>query len=126
MVIEFIRVHGAHHQKVVGDGPEVRNDVAELHAALPVFLEGAFGSLEYGGGWLDEGEASLVEDALGEALPGHFIELGLGVEEIDLGGSPRHEDEDAGLGFGVEMRLARSQRVLESSFGSRQESIVSQ
>ena len=106
VVVEFFRVHRAHHQDVIRDGTKVRDEVAEFHAGLSVFPESPLGSHEGGRGRFDECETGLVENAFGETLTGHFIQFGLGVEEIDLGRSPCHEDEDAGLGLGIKVRLA--------------------
>ena len=91
VVVEFFRVHRAHHQDVIRDGTKVRDEVAEFHAGLSVFPEGPLGSHEGGRGRFDECETGLVENAFGQALTGHFIQFGLGVEEIDLGRSPCHE-----------------------------------
>jgi hypothetical protein len=47
-----------------------------------------------------------------------LLELGLGVEEIDLAGPAFHEHEDDVLGLGREMRFARRQRVLLDDGGA--------
>ena len=40
-----------------------------------------------------------------------LVEFGLGVEEVHLGWAAFHEDEDAGFGFGSEMRRAWSEGI---------------
>ena len=121
-MIKLVRVHRTDHQDVIGNRAEVRYDIAEFHPGLTVFFEGSLGSHQGGGGRLDEGEAGFFEQAFGEPLSGHFVELGLRVEEIELGGSSSHEDENTSLGFGVEMGFAGKQRILEriSVAGSEQ------
>ena len=127
VVVEFLRMHRTDHKDIVRHGTEVRYEVAELHSGLPVFPEGPLGSHKGCSGRFDKGEAGFVEHAFGKALACHFVELWLGVEEIDLGGSSGHENEDACLGLGVEMRLARGHRVPESSFvGIRQQAFLGQ
>ena len=81
-MVEFVRVHGTHHQDIIRDGAEVRYQVTELHTALAVFLEGSLGPHEGRRGGLNECEASFVENALREALSSHLVEFWLRVEEI--------------------------------------------
>ena len=127
VVIEFFRVHRADHQDIVRDGTEVGHEVAEFRAGLPVFLEGPLGSHEGRRGRFDKCETGFVEDAFGQALPGHFVQLGLGIEEIYLGRRSRHEDEDAGLGLGIKVRFAWGHRILKSGFVlSFQQALVGQ
>jgi hypothetical protein len=47
-----------------------------------------------------------------------LLELGLGVEEIELAGAALHEHEDDVLGLGREVRFARRQRVLLDGSGA--------
>ena len=49
MMVEFIGVHGADHQQVVGYCSEVRKVIAEFHAALAVRLEDPLGAHQFDG-----------------------------------------------------------------------------
>ena len=60
---------------------------------------------------------SLVSSG-GQRLAVPLLELGLGVEEIDLAGAALHEHEDDVLGLGREVRLARRQRILLDGGGA--------
>ena len=114
VVVEFFRVHRAHHQDVIRDGTKVRDEVAEFHAGLSVFPEGPLGSHEGGRGRFDECETGLVENAFGQALTGHFIQFGLGVEEIDLGRAPAMKMKMQALALASKCSWAGP-----SDFGSR-------
>ena len=47
----------------------------------------------------------------GSASPCRLTSIGLGIEQIDVRGSAGHEDEDACLCLGVEVRRTGSQRI---------------
>ena len=66
----------------------------EVHAALPVFLEGARAAQKLGGFLLDEGEAHILGHALRERLTVEFIQLRLRIEEIHLRRTPHHEERN--------------------------------
>ena len=113
MMIELLRVHGADHEPVVRARGHVRKQVAEVHAALAMLRERPRRTHEPGGLLLDEGEAHVLRHRFRQRLPVQLIELGLGVEKIHLRGSALHEDADAILRLGREMRLPRFQWIFD-------------
>ncbi len=97
--------HGADEGDVVHDLGEVREQLADLHAALAMLLELPGGAKALGGGL---GEV-VVFDLAGELPPVVPGEHGLGVEEVHLGGAAHHEERDHGLRPRLEVRLFRGQ-----------------
>ena len=110
MVIELLRVERSHHEEVVRAGPEVRQKVGKLHSTLTVLLVGPARSQELGV-LVDEREPHVLSHGLRQDLPMQFVQLRLGIEEIDLGWRARHKEENAVLGFAREMRALGSERV---------------
>src|SRR5580692_5125104 len=99
MMIELVRVHRADHQHVVRAGGKMRQKITELHAALAMSAELARRAEQNGRFLLDEGEPYVLDQRLGKRLTIQLVELGLGIEQIDLAGSPFQKDENALLGF---------------------------
>ena len=110
MVVEGVGVHGAHQAEIVGAGADVRDEIGELDAALPVRRETRGLASTAALGLVKARRRSLVSSGR-QRLAVPLLELGLGVEEIDLAGPALHEHEDDVLGLGREVRLARRQRV---------------
>ena len=104
MMVERLGVHRADQGDVVGAGRQVRQEVGQLHAALAVLRELARAAHQTGALLLDEGEADVLGHRLGQLLAVQLVELGLGVEEVDLAGSAFEIDADARLGLGGEVR----------------------
>ena len=65
MMVEFIGVHGADHQQVVGYRSEMRKVIAEFHAGLAVRLEDPLGAHQLDGVRFNEGKSGLVQNFLG-------------------------------------------------------------
>ena len=74
-------------------------------------LEGALGAHELGGVRLDECKPRLVQNLLGERLAVTFVQLRLGVKEIEMRGGPSHENINASLCRGFKVWLARFKRI---------------
>ena len=74
-------------------------------------LELAIAALERSGGRLDEGEPGLVQNFLGQLLPGALIQYRLRVKQIQVRRGAGHENENARLGLGFEVWLARGHGV---------------
>ena len=115
MMIERVRVHGAHHAKVVGHLRSVRQIIRENHAALAVLLELARAG-EHRRGRLDERELQVLRHRRRQRLAVPFLQLRLRIEQIHLARAAFHEQEDDVLRLGREMRLPRSERIRR--FGS--------
>ena len=110
-VVELIRVHRLHDCDVVGDFLEVRDGVAHPESALAVLLEGARGTHELGHAGR-EGEGATFEEGVRTILGAPFYELGLVVEDIQVGRATGHVQVDDALGLSLEVRLARGERVI--------------
>ncbi len=88
MVVELVAVERADHEKVVGAGREVREQVGKFHPAFAMTAPLPRRAHQGRGLGFDEGEARLVEDGLRETLAVQFVQLRLRGEEIELRGSP--------------------------------------
>jgi len=96
---------------------EIRDGVAHPEASLTVLLERARAAHELGhaGG---EGEGAALEERVGAVLRVALHELGLVVEDVEVGRSARHVQVDDALGLGLEVRLARGERVIVRGGGA--------
>jgi hypothetical protein len=92
----------ADHAEVVGAAGQVRQELAQLEAALPMLPEFPRRAEELAGD-----DAREPQRSVRERLPGVGRDAGLGVEEIDVGGAAGHEEEDHALGAGAVMRRPR-------------------
>ena len=105
IVIDSLRVHRADHADVIGDAADVRQQFAELAAALAV-------AGEFEPGWL-AGESRLrghhasdalaAADGIGQVLVELTFKLGLGVVEIEVRGAAGLEEADDAFGLGCEV-----------------------
>src|SRR5215475_10840434 len=92
---------------VVGAGAQVREEVADVFAALAVLLEAPLGA----------DDASLVamsaaaKRAHGDGSAIEGVHVRLVVEGIDLARAAVHEQEDDALRLAGEMRLPLSERI---------------
>ena len=103
-VIELVRVHGADHADLVGDGVEVGAGVAHPHAGLAIAGKGARGTHELGDAGR-EGKAAAFENGVGAVLAAAFDQLGLVVKEVQVGRRTGHVEVDDALGLGRKVRL---------------------
>ena len=116
-VIELIRVHRLHERDLVGDLLEVRHGVAHPESALTVLFKGTRATHELGhaGG---EREGAALEERVRAILSAPFHELRLVVEDVQVGWAARHVQVDDALGLGLEVRLARGERVIVGGRGA--------
>ena len=91
LVIGDIGVDRADPADVVGDFAEVRPELADVHAALPVLLEFERRLHQLAGAALG------LDGAAGKRLAVVLLERGLGIEAIDGGAAAVHEEEDDAL-----------------------------
>ena len=89
-VVELRGVHRAQDGDVVGDRPQVRQQLGDLGAGLAVAGE-AVGRAEQARRAPDECEPLALEDVLGGVGAVELRELRLVVEQIDLGRRASHE-----------------------------------
>ena len=101
-VIELRRAHRAHDRDVVGDFRKIGQQFRDLRSRLSVFLELEWRSQQLRRA-LDEGEALAFDELLGDVFPVVPGEGRLGIEEIDLGWRPGHEQIDDSFDLGREM-----------------------
>jgi hypothetical protein len=89
--------HGADEGDVIDYVSEVREELADFHAALAVLGEGPGGTEDLGGGLSEV----VILDLTGEFLPVVFGEHGFGIKQIHLRGAAHHEEGDHGFGLAV-------------------------
>src|SRR5262249_28013750 len=81
------------------------------HATLSVLREGARAAEDASALLLDEGEADVPGQRLGQFLAVQLVELRLGVEQVELAGGAFEVDADAAFGLRREVRRPWGQRV---------------
>jgi hypothetical protein len=99
-------------------GSQLGEELADLHAALPVFLERKGGSLKLAAQSVAAVEATGKFDGLLRVVLDHLIDQlavvfgqqGFGIEGVHLRGTARAENLYDAFGFRREMRRLRSQR----------------
>ena len=99
-VIVHSRVHGADHRHLIGNAAHVRNQVAEVHAALAVFAELPLRPHDLAAGTC----GVIVFDFAREVFAVQLHELWLRLKEVDVARSTLHEHGDHRL------RLTKSMR----------------
>ena len=99
-MVELVGVHGADQRDVVRHRADAGQQVAEFHAALAVWLEFALGSHQHRRLLFDEGEPYVGGHFLGQRFAAQFVQLGLGIEEVDVTRCAGHENENTALGLG--------------------------
>src|SRR5262249_10580025 len=105
LMIGAVGEHRADDAQVVGVAAKLGKEIADLDAALSVFLEGE---------WRLEQRARFalgLSVARGCGLPVVLVEQRLGIERVDLRRTAVEEEEDDVLCLCGEMRRLRSQRV---------------
>ena len=93
-------VHAANHAEVVGDFRGVRQQLAEVHAALAVLFKFPRAAEELAAGLV--GEAVIHAAAVVHAVK--TLQLGLGIGEVHVARAAVHEKGNHGLRLGREMR----------------------
>lgn len=110
-VIVHARVHGTDERDVIDDVGEVRQQLADIHAALAVLLElpRAAHALAAGAGGI------VVFHFAWEILAVVLGEFGLGIKQIHVARPALHEHGDHGLGLpkamrhlGLQIKMARA------------------
>jgi hypothetical protein len=89
-----------------------------------MFGEIAWGAHQHCRLFFDEGESHVFGERFWERLTVELIEFGLGIVQIQLARSPFHEDEDAVLRFGGEVRLTWREGVSGSGNGGSGYSVL--
>ncbi len=122
-MIELVGVHRAHHEQVVRDRAEVRQQVAEIHPALAVFFERALRAHQPRRFFFDESEAHFFQQRIGQRLAVELVELWLRIEEIELARRAFHEDENAVLRLRREVRPLRQEWIGRRGRGRREQAV---
>ena len=111
-MVELLGVHGADEANVIGDGANVGQQIGKLHAAFAVTLpRPGRRPAEERSLRLQEGKANSFVEGFGQMFAIPLNQLRLGVKQIELAGSPRHENENARLCLRSEMRSAWCERI---------------
>ncbi len=109
-MVEDVGLHPLQPADLVDNPPVVRQQLAERHAALTVAIELA-GGAEQRLIPLQKGEPLAREHAFRRLLAGQLAQLGLVVEQLQLGRSAGHEQIDHALGLGRVMRRPLGQGI---------------
>ena len=94
-------MHASDHAEIVSDLCGVRQEFAEIHPALAVFLELPRAAKEFAAGFV--GEAVLNVAAVIHAVA--TLQLGLGIGEVHVARAAVHEQGNHCLGPGRKVRL---------------------
>ena len=111
MMVERFAVQRANQCDVVDTRGDVRQEIRDFHAAPAVATKRTRTAHQDGRVLLDERKPHLVGHRVRQLLTVKLVELGLGVEQIELARRAGHEQEDAILGFRSEMRPLRGKRI---------------
>ena len=100
-MVDRIDMHGANQGNIIGHCSDVGHERRDLHPALAVLLElkGRSHALEHRLSGRHAGDALAPSDTRRQLLAGHLLELGLGVEKIEVRGRTRLEEVDDPLGL---------------------------
>ena len=109
-MIELIAVQRLDDGDIVHHLTQVRKQLRELGARFAVTLEGVGGGQDLGRS-PDKSEPLPFQGSFGNVLTVQLLELGLVLEQVDLGGSTRHEEEDDVLGLRRKVRHLGGQRT---------------
>ena len=118
VMVGHVGVDTADHAGVIGNTAEMGDIVGVLGPRFSVTAERP-GRGEDDGTAFDQGILEPVQKRIGYRLAVQATHLGLGIKEVQLAGSPRHEDENDVASPGGEMRLPGCQRVRAISGGRR-------
>ena len=104
VVVDLLGLKGADDAEVVGDRADVREDVGEFHARLAPLLEfeGATTGLE--DRILELGDLLTLGERFRERLVVEFLEDWFVVEELQMGRTAGHAEEDDSLGLHRQVR----------------------
>ena len=98
-VVDLIGVQGLHHADVVRHGAQVRQQLAQLQAALAMALKFEFGARQLHLA-ADEGKALALSQLLGAVLAVHLLQQRLVVVQIQLRRRADHVQVNDVLGLG--------------------------
>ena len=116
-VVELVGLHRADDRDVVGDRREVRQQLGDLGARLPVPLE-LERRAEQLRRALDEREPLALDQLLGDVLAVVLRQLRLGIEQIELRRRAGHEQVDDALRLRREVeRVGRRRATACASSG---------
>ncbi len=104
-VVQAVGMATANDGDVVHAGGDFRIPVADPNARLSVLGEFALGAQQRRVGRAAHGRERAVE-AIGQRLAGQLVELGLGIEQVDVAGPAVEEAPDDALGRGPESAIA--------------------
>ena len=107
VMVRVVRLHRTDHAQIVDDSAHVREQIADLDAALAARLELPVGFLEIA---FDLAELALPV-VHGDLLSVIGEQLGLRIERIHVRHAAGHVKEDHALGSRLVMRLFRRQRI---------------
>ena len=117
-VIDGLGVQRADQAEVVGDFRGVRQDFAQLHAALAVFREGKLGTEQRRVG-IDERRPVALEQFRRRQLTVAFREFRLVIEQFQLTRCAGLEHVDHPLGLRRVMRFSRGEWIFAGGSGGR-------
>ena len=109
-MVELRGVHRADQAQFIGDPTQLREQVAQFHAALSALAE-AMQRTQQLRMPLDEGEPLALQVLIGAGCAVQSRQLGLVVIELELRWTAGQVHVDHGLGASGEMRAARRDRV---------------
>ena len=113
-VNEGIVIAGADDRQVIGASAKVLEEIRDLDARLPVSREPPRGGHQLRFMGLDELETQILGPEAGrQELPVEAVQFRLGIEGVDMRGSPLHEHEDDVPGLPREMGGFGCKRVGE-------------
>jgi hypothetical protein len=114
IVIDRIGVHRAHEGAVIDDLRQVRQQLGDVHARLPVLLklEGRTDAKKILLPAGHRGNALPLAHAVRQVLSGHFGELRLRIEKIEMRWRTGHEEVNDPFRLGSEVQPPQSPRDL--------------
>jgi hypothetical protein len=107
-----VAVAAAEQTHFIGPLRDVWQEVGNLDAAFSARFEFAAGRKQFVFG---DGAARFeMAERFRDRLTGEFDEIGLGIEQVDMAWSARHEKENDSLGFRWKMRGFGRERIFRS------------
>lgn len=110
MVVDLVGRHRADDAQVVGSLGGVRQEFGELDAALSMAVESTRTGPDLRVG-PDEGQFQFLRRGIGKRLSVPSLHLRLGIQQIQLAGAARLEEEDYILGGRPIVGVAHSERI---------------
>lgn len=108
-MVHGLGIHRAHEADVIRESADVRQHGAHLGAALAVAFEGLDGRCDgpFFVAGRHGGEACGAAHAVGDVLPGHVLQHGLGIKKIDMRGTAALPEAHDTLRLRREVRESR-------------------